>query len=163
MVKKVVLEIMKILQIGQIWNNDDGFTFLEILVVLAIISVALTMVLPNFINSFQNIESARASKRILRILEKVRAEAILKAENQEVSFYGDGRTSFEYQGKSYQYELGVEVILDNQEQEKLVQTFYPDGTAKLERLTFLTEKGNYLIYTFNPVTGKIEKERSSRL
>ena len=49
------------------------------------------------------------------------------------------------------------------EPDKLVQTFNPDGTAKFSRLNFKTQEGTYVIYNFNPVSGKIEMERSQTL
>lgn len=152
----------RILPIGLIPNNNHGFSFIEIMVVMAIIALMAAIVLPGFNQMFASITGSREGEKVLNLLEKARAEAILRAEPVGVTFYSSGRCTLPYRGTVIEYEDMKMTILTNK-MEKVVQTFQPDGTAELGTLRFKTDQGEYLVYHFNPVTGKIEMERRSTL
>ncbi|AZR72566.1 hypothetical protein BBF96_03700 [Anoxybacter fermentans] len=153
---------MQILPIGLIWKSKKGFTFLEIIFVLVIMSLMFTLVVPNFHRMFASVERTREGQKVFHLLEKARAEAILNAEPVDITFYTNGLCIFHYRGKILEYEdLRMKILLNDKD--RIVQTFYPDGTAKHPELTFKTNEGKYLIYKFNPISGKIEMERSPTL
>lgn len=153
----------RILRTGPILkNNQQGFTFLEILVVLVIMSVMMAVILPSFNRMFGSVQGVREGEKIRHLFEKARAEAILQAEPVGITFYTSGLCIFQLKGKIMEYQdLHMAVIL--QKEEKITQTFKPDGTAQFPKLTFKTSEGTYVIYAFNPVSGKIEMERSLNL
>lgn len=151
-----------ILPTGPTRKNNRGFSFIEIMVVMAIIALMAAIVLPAFNRMFTSITGAREGQKVLGLLEKARAEAILKAEPVGITFYTNGRCSLPYRGTVVEYDDMRMAVLTNK-LEKIVQTFQPDGTAELGSMTFRTVQGEYVIYTFNPVTGKIEMERRSTL
>lgn len=152
----------QILPTGPILKNNQGFSFVEIAVVMAIIAVMLGIVLPAFNQIFGSIIGAREGQKVLSLLEKARAEAILKAEPVEVTFYSDGRCTMPYRGNVIDY-TGMKMAVVTNKLAKVAQTFQPDGTADLNSLTFKTEQGEYVVFTFNPVTGKIAMERRAAL
>lgn len=162
MARKVVPVKTRILQTGQTLNNEKGFTFLEILFVLVIMSLIMSIVVPNFNRMFASIAGVREGDKVLRLFEKARAEAILQAQPTEITFYTNGKCIFQLKHKVLEYEdLRMAVVL--QEGDKITQTFHSDGTAEYEMLTFKTTEGKYLIYSFNPISGKIEMERSAKI
>lgn len=149
-----------ILRIGGLCKNKQGFSLLEILIVLVIMSLILSIVIPNFNKMFASVEGAREGSKVLRLFEKIRAEAIVTAKPQTITFGATGKCSFEYRGKLMEYEdLQMTVLLD-EEEIAVSQTFKPDGTAKYPQLIFETTQGKYVTYNFNQVNGKIEMERS---
>lgn len=153
----------RILRTGPILkNNEQGFTFLEILVVLVIMAVMMAVILPSFNRMFGSVQGVREGEKIRHLFEKARAEAILQAEPVGITFYTNGLCIFQLKGKIMEYQdLHMAVILEKEE--KITQTFKPDGIASFPKLTFKTNEGTYVIYAFNPVSGKIEMERSLNL
>lgn len=162
MARKVVLVKTWMLQTGQTLNNERGFTFIEILLVLVIMTLIMSLVIPNFNKMFASIEGAREGDKVLRLFEKARAEAILQAKPIQITFYSNGLCIFQLKDQTLEYkDLRISVVL--QEGEEIIQTFHPDGTADLEIITFKTQEGKVIIYSFNPINGKIEMERSLKI
>ncbi len=154
----------QILPTGRILTCSKGFTLIEILVVLVIMALALSISIPNFSKMFASVEGVREGSRVMNLLEKARAEAIFQAKLQDITFYIDGTCKFNYKGKLWEYtNLQMTILLNEEKQDHVVQTFNPDGTALHPLLSFQTTQGEYITYSFNPINGKIQMERSSNI
>lgn len=149
---------------GRISSCKKGFTFLEILFVLVIISLILSLVIPNFHQMFKSIVGAREGNKILQLLKKARAEAIIRAEPVEITFYTTGKAGLKLGEKLVEYQdVHLIVKLDEADADCVIQKFYPDGTALHQFLNFSSQQGKSVRYTFHPITGEIEMERSLAL
>ncbi len=154
------------LQIGRLQHDKEGFTLVEIIFVIVIMALMMAITVPSFVGMFSSIGNVRDSQKIFNLLEKARAEAIIKSKPVEITFYTTGQCTFKLgvssEGQIFEYhDLRATILLDFQDQ--IVQTFYPNGRAEQEKLVFKTPEEQYLVYSFHTVTGKIEMERRRTL
>ena len=126
-----------------------------------IISLILSLSIPNFIKMFASIEGAREGSKILNLLKKARVEAIVQARPVEITFYRTGKAVLKLGEKIFEFrDLQLKVQLDEETKDSVSQIFYSDGTVLQPALVFSSRQGKSLRYTFDPINGKISLERS---
>lgn len=128
-----------------------GFTLLELLVVLAILTLALTLVLPRLDSTTALQDARRASWELAAILKKSRAQAIrtgretgvvidLKA--REVRFGHDQQRSL---AESLALKLLTGQRADDRRASDARIGFFPDGSSTGGRITLHDGRQTYVI------------------
>jgi len=124
--------------------ESEGFTLLEILIVITIMGVLLLTARPSFKNTYRNLKISTTSKKIASFISYARQKAIL----ERVKY----RLNFDYQGKKYW--LTVEKDPVN------YPDYYVEVKSKFGKQTYLPEEVTIESYidfiTFYP-DGKIDK------
>jgi len=73
-----------------------GFTLLELLVSIAILSILLSIGLPSFLNSFEQRKLIAATESLYDHLQQARIESIARSDNVTLNFSGSGTKSWLY-------------------------------------------------------------------
>lgn len=112
------------------YSDSGGFTFIEMMVVLAILSVAMFVLVPKVINGVLEKRNAPV-KEINGILQKAKQEALTKKETIRLRFVL-GSSNFYFKEKVYTLPEGAELIeakLNEKRPEGLdfYVNIYPDG------------------------------------
>ncbi len=80
-VEKVLTQILKVMN----WNRS-GFTLIEIIIVLVIISLFLGLGLPKVLESFAESNISKAARDISLFIEQTRTNCILKKKDTYILF-----------------------------------------------------------------------------
>jgi len=141
--------------------RNNGFTVLEMLLVLAIAVIAMMVVLPNLSRGLAAAEMRSATRDIASSLRYSRGYAI--ASGKESEFNIDVKSNrYSVSGRTKQYAvsdtiqlklLTVDAEIKNEGQG--VIRFYPDGSSTGGRITLETEDRTRIV-DINWLTGQIE-------
>ena len=151
MAEKAEKDSMRISAIGI--KPQQGFTLIEVIIVLVLVALAAALTVPNLEKMNQNQELKRCMEQIYDNLVLLRNEAISYDRTMKMDFYP--------QARCYRFTIGEEVIeqsfkpffleepaLDkdekdeNEEKGMLSVSFYGDGTSSGLNLVFIDEYTN---------------------
>lgn len=126
-----------------------GFTLIEILVTMAIIAVAASVIAPHMEGFFESAESRSVQRRISNLLLAARETAITSEEKQVVTLKG---TEFTFQDRVIDLgEFGFEA-----EEEKGEISYYSDGTSSGGNFSLIYREDEARILEIEKITGKPE-------
>ena len=140
------------------WSRVNGFTLLELLVVVALISLLVLVVPPAFFNDSTK-QFNKAVDSALLTLRRARLEAVMERRSRNVIFPRE-RPQVDMQ-QSWFHE-GIEVDISGGDEERHPQvvqvSFFPDGSSSGGALEF---KGKLLKrrILIQPESGRIDIER----
>ena len=77
-------------------KNKRGFTLIELLITISIVSILLTVGLPNFTNYFDKSKLITASEQLYSHLQQARIESISRSTSITLSFSGSGTSTWLY-------------------------------------------------------------------
>lgn len=83
-------------------NSDDGFTLIEILIVIVITSITLTFALISFGDFGQSKKVKFAAQRMVNLLKLAQEQAILEPVTLGVSVNDKGYRFYQYSGNQWQ-------------------------------------------------------------
>ncbi len=156
---------MMILSIGENLNKKTsrGFTLIEILLVVVLISVISAIAVPNFSQPYKNLQLKTATNDIAYLMRYAQSRAVSKNKKVRIEF-SDGRQRYWLTEESQkgvgvateeqfvkissrlgrENNLGKDIRVEMQE-ENLI--FYPDGTMDKRELSVCNLKKCFLIST----------------
>ncbi len=102
---------MMILGIGNKVGSKkcDGFSLIEILLVVVILGVIVTMTIPNFHGSFQGLQLKRSIEKIAQLLRYAQSRSILKNRCHRVVFDSKKRSYWLEEADGRQEDVGVPI------------------------------------------------------
>lgn len=139
----------------------QGFTLLEVLIVLVIAVVAMALVVPNFSGGLGSVQLRSATREIASSLRYLRGQAVSK--NTEAEFNVNVETNvYKITGKDKNYSvpesINLRLITADSEitgENSGTIRFYPDGSSTGGRVTL--EAGNRKrMVDVNWLTGQVE-------
>lgn len=111
-------------------RNQNGYTLLELLVVLSILMMAYALFTPAFLRGNSSADFKAISQEIVGDMKKLRSRAILKGEILEFEILNDG-LSYRFTGSSSDVILSdgtsIEVTINNDNPKQI--KFFPNGTT----------------------------------
>jgi general secretion pathway protein H len=142
-------------------RGRNGFTLLELLVVLAIMAMLLLIAIPPILSVLPQMEAKSGAREVAAALREARSRAILS--NTEVIFSLDVNGHyFMISGDKQTHALPQDVNLSlYTAQQELVATtlgsirFFPDGSSTGGRVGLSSARSSYNV-TVNWVTGHVE-------
>lgn len=137
--------------------KTNGFTLLELLIVMAIIALLLLSAIPSFKGTYKTLEIFTASKKIASFITYARQRAILERVKYRLNFDYAARKywltrekdpidypNYYVEIKNRFAQLPEKVVLDP---EVDFITFLPDGQSNINLLTLRNEFGDeYILY-----------------
>lgn len=139
----------------------QGFTILELLLVLTIAVLAMALVVPNFSSGISSVNLRGASRDIASALRYLRGYAVSK--DKQAEFFIDVENKvYRVTGKTKQYKVpeNIQLKLLTAQSEIVAEgqgriRFYPDGSSTGGRVT-LEMAGKKRIVDVNWLTGHVE-------
>jgi prepilin-type N-terminal cleavage/methylation domain-containing protein len=150
------------LQTGKKYQSNAGFTLIELVFVILIISILVALSTPLFKRTFTNLELKNTSFNIAKIISYAREMAIIKRANYRVNFdpekgktwitrldttAEEGPPAYKRIGGRYGrvFSLPGGVMIEAETEEI---TFYPDGRASLKGEIKITDESRrgYLLH-----------------
>ena len=138
--------------------REGGFTLLELLVVLALISLLVAIVTPSFFNDRTRSFNA-AVQTAVQALKRARVEAVVERRSRSVLFGkpdADSADALVWSQEGIEVELSVDDGDDSPRSARV--RFFPDGSSDGGTLTFRDGRLSKRIL-IRPESGRIEVER----
>ena len=107
-------------------SKNNGFTFIELVLVILIISSLAAMAVPGFRKTFNNMQFEQVSSDVSGVLNFARSNAIFKRTECRVMIDRDKQYFF-VEGASRVYSMPRDIKIDS---DKGSVSFYPDGRAQ---------------------------------
>jgi len=123
-------------------RQNDGFTFIELVLVILIISSLAALAVPGFRRTFNNMQFEQVSSDISGVLNYAAANAIFKRTECRVIIDKD-KQCFYVEGTSRVYGMPRGIKIDSDKESVL---FYPDGRSQSITITL---SGTDKIRTFS--------------
>ncbi len=138
------------------WNRERGFTLLELIVVLIILSIMISIIVPRTLNFLFASQLKDTTRRVSLLIEDVRSWAIIKKTPLSIEFNLEkGKISYPClscrKGKRELLLKDVEVKLDIPTEDKQTSTkkikivFHPNGVV-IPFTLYLKDRWNRMFY-----------------
>lgn len=136
---------IRMLQIGR----EEGFTLLEILIVIAIVATFITLNLPHFATLLDSIENKAQLRSLEHLITKSRELSIRQQQATEIRINNNG---ISYLGNNETIKYSFQI--SNYSNDKVI--FYPDGTSTGGSFDLLIQdKYNYRIIV-DKISGRVK-------
>lgn len=89
------------------WRNETGLTLLELIVVMALLSMVAAMAIPQYNKVLDNVKLKADAKEMARVLQSERQEAINSGADQVIYFYPQGNKYSVLHGDTYRLNSGI--------------------------------------------------------
>ncbi len=134
-------------------GNEEGFTLLEVLIVLVLITALVTVNLPNFEKYLESIETRGQLLRVEHLFRGIRERSISQQQKVEVKIHNTGLIYM----INNEEEISFDLEIVNRSVDNI--TYYPDGTSSGGAFTIsILDKHKYSA-NIDIITGKLDWEK----
>lgn len=92
-------------------KDDNGFTLLELLIVVALLGIVSAIAVPNFLTILPNIRLKSAAQELYANFQKAKLTAVKRNKNTAVTFSSTGYTVFIDDDADFVYDSGTEEVV----------------------------------------------------
>jgi len=136
---------------------SSGFTILELLIVISIISIISAFSFPHLLNWQTSLLGKLTAQRIASDLRLAKIEALRTGAITKITF-DPAQDLFIYRGcnsqpKIVNFPKGVDLYTTNFSQHTI--SFYPTGTPSMGGTITIRVNGKLMYLTITPVTGRV--------
>lgn len=134
-------------------GREDGFSLLEILIIMVIMAALAAINLPYFEGFLASIEDRGQLRKIEHLSRAVREMSISQQRQMEL-FVGEQEIYYQASGKE---KIGLEVQVLSKSTDKIV--FYPDGRCSGGTFSIKLQGGKSYSAAIDAITGRISWTR----
>lgn len=140
-----------------ITGKQQGFTLLEVVIVLILMGITIGIILPSFDAVFDSMADKTTQRKVINLFERIRNEAITSNTTQVIEVNSDRLIYKSKIGEELDFSEGIKrVRLKNKKEDEI--SFAPDGTSSGGILNFTLDNGNEFNLIIDSVDGEVELE-----
>jgi len=132
-------------------TGKEGFTLIEVLVVVILIGIILSVAIPSFGSLLDSVELRSTSRKVIEILTELRVKAISEYSTESVELANDKLFYQDKAGELIEFNKGIKLIRKVKEDKKI--SFFADGSSSGGEFVVVTANNQEFRVKVNPITG----------
>jgi general secretion pathway protein H len=146
--------------IGRATGTQGGFTLLELMAVLALMTLLMGLVLPSLLRNMEREKNRAALRELATVLRTARSEAVVRS--QRIRLFLNLKTgrywlegSERVRGLTGLTLVDARLVWQNPEKRQGYIAFYGDGSSSGGKLELVETTGQRHLLEVKPITGKV--------